>query len=441
MIDPSTEILVDAASLQAELQSEGASTTEPQPPAPEPLMRRYPSVRFKTLPNATCGDAYDAAVATTEPLPLKIISLSIPDEVGLRLDLETSRLQGTPAQAGEYTITIGYRFDDESITDIPHEAALSLGVNADPRSLWNDIPSDPRVAFHKPDTDKHQLTTDDGGHLVAASRRGRSHAHKGTCRDDDFFIGHANGWRIGIVADGAGSAQYSRQGAKVAAAAAGESLLRSLADDAGILAALTAYAADGAGSVEVGAGRELKTVLYQTVGHAAFNALQAVKRQVSALPADAAKLADFNTTLLIAVSKTLPEGTLVGTYSIGDGAIGLLTPNEVRLGGAPDGGEYSGGTRFLGDPYVTQTALWERTWVHLLAEPPIIVLMTDGVSDAKFKSDRALEDRAAWDALLMEIGEATGFPSTGTDLDTRLVEWLNFWVKGEHDDRTLALIW
>src|SRR5690606_14699190 len=53
--------------------------------------------------------------------------------------------------------------------------------------------------------------------IVIASKRGRSHAHEGTFRDDDFCTKSLpNDWAIVAVADGAGSAKYARQGSKIA---------------------------------------------------------------------------------------------------------------------------------------------------------------------------------------------------------------------------------
>ena len=54
--------------------------------------------------------------------------------------------------------------------------------------------------------------------IIAASKRGRAHAHSGTFRDDDFSIqfNESTGWYMIAVADGAGSAQYAREGARIA---------------------------------------------------------------------------------------------------------------------------------------------------------------------------------------------------------------------------------
>src|SRR5690606_10935267 len=72
-------------------------------------------------------------------------------------------------------------------------------------------------AFVKTHTDQLCIDTADY-QLIAASRRGRSHEHAGSFRDDDFSLMHiANSdWSVLAVADGAGSAEYSREGSRIA---------------------------------------------------------------------------------------------------------------------------------------------------------------------------------------------------------------------------------
>ena len=56
-----------------------------------------------------------------------------------------------------------------------------------------------------------------GYSIFAGSQRGRSHAHEGTFRDDDFRIKELSENVFFIaVSDGAGSCKYSREGSKIA---------------------------------------------------------------------------------------------------------------------------------------------------------------------------------------------------------------------------------
>ncbi len=89
---------------------------------------------------------------------------------------------------------------------------LLFVVNPDPKSLWKviDPPSD--APFYKKSID-HQSVCRSGIHIAGASRRGRSHEHVGSFRDDDYYLNFSDvsGWSVLLVADGAGSAKYSRK--------------------------------------------------------------------------------------------------------------------------------------------------------------------------------------------------------------------------------------
>lgn len=55
--------------------------------------------------------------------------------------------------------------------------------------------------------------------LVVTSKRGRSHAHEGKFREDDFAVNELPAdWCIVSVSDGAGSAKAAREGSRVATA-------------------------------------------------------------------------------------------------------------------------------------------------------------------------------------------------------------------------------
>ncbi|WP_457806093.1 protein phosphatase 2C domain-containing protein [Stenotrophomonas maltophilia] len=405
--------------------------------APPPKV--YPDMKIQ-LANAKAGQPYEGAFVIAAAAQITIIGVQAPEGIGLFHAPGSTSIQGTPAMAGDFELQVKYHFSDEAEDAPVRIAKVNLTVTPDPRSLWQNLPSDKGVPFWKPDHDA-QLMADEK--IVAASQRGRSHAHKATCRDDDFFIDTCNGWQIAIVADGAGSARYSREGARRAAQAAGNFIINALANDAALLLAADDIIAAPSAEERNKKQDALKSAFYTVVGHAAHDALKTLSVLASEGGPDGlpVSLADLNTTLLIAVRKQHAGKHIIGSYSIGDGAIGILAGGDVHLGGKPDGGEFSGGTRFLAAAYVQQDQLWERTRAFVLDEAQSIVLLTDGVSDPKFKSDNALEERSAWDALMDEVIAHTGFPSVEDDLAVKLLDWLNFWVPGEHDDRTIAIIW
>lgn len=397
-----------------------------------------PSLQFQGA-NAKQGQPY-RCVLTAKPDQKHIVTqVTGPAGVDLQVDSETQEIVGTFAEAGDIKLDVEYRFADEPANAV-RSSTMTLVVNPDPRLMWKDIPSDESAPFWKKDRDcaRHE---DDGARLIAASQRGRSHAHKGTCRDDDFFIGTSNGWRIAIVADGAGSAKFSRRGAQVAASEAGKFLADKLRDDTELLAKAQAYVDGNAEAKE-----QLRRELFSVVGHAASTAMIALAKEAESAATPAVELSDLNTTLLIAVSRPMGDHTVVGTWTVGDGAVGILSGGDcVDLGGIPDGGEFSGGTRFLAPAYVEPQELLNRTKAFVLKGVEAVVLMTDGVSDPMFKNDRALESRKAWAELLSKIGDEAQFdirtPGLEEGVEERVLEWLNFWVTGEHDDRTLAFIW
>ena len=90
-------------------------------------------------------------------------------------------------------------------------------ITPDPRSMWKDLPADETAPFQKANSASQGGALADGLVVIAASERGRSHANEGKFRDDHFLIKtgpEANGWLFFAVADGAGSAKYSREGSK-----------------------------------------------------------------------------------------------------------------------------------------------------------------------------------------------------------------------------------
>jgi len=442
------QTLVEATSTPTEAASSKPESVVLTQPPPVTTMstsitspkRAYPSISFQ-LHNAKQGQEFDGRPMPSPSVSVTISEVTFPEEIDLKLEKAGQRIIGTPTKAGDFQLEIEHYFNDDP-ERIPRIAKSLLTVIADPRTLWQNHPSDENNnPFWKPDHDSRQLETD-GARLVAASLRGRSHAHKGTCRDDDFFIGTSNGWRIAVVADGAGSAKFSRRGAQLAAETAGKFMADELIKNSDLLTA--AENMDGSDATQ----DILKKAIYKVVGYAAHSAMKALSDEVKQASNGVHPfvLADLNTTLLIAIARPVGNRMVVGTYTIGDGAVGILCGSDtVTLGGVPDGGEFSGGTRFLAPQYVEQDELWKRTHAFVLDEVKVIVLVTDGVSDAKFKSDSALEKRSAWDALMLEIADAATFDikSDGLSdgLDKRLLEWLNFWVPGEHDDRTIAIIW
>jgi serine/threonine protein phosphatase PrpC len=67
-----------------------------------------------------------------------------------------------------------------------------------------------------------------------------------------------------------------------------------------------------------------------------------------------------------------------------------------------------------------------------------LVLMTDGITDPKFETDNNLANLQKWDELWVELEPVLANKNTVSD---ELLEWLEFWSPGNHDDRTIALLY
>lgn len=389
-----------------------------------------PPVRtFFNLPNCRAGVPYAATISGTDGagVALVICDMAIPAELGLAFDPGTQQVTGTPATDGDFHLPLQWRYADGSEM---HAASCHLIANPDPKSLWKVIEPAAGQPYATSHSSSQSLAA--GSHrLIAASRRGRSHEHAGLFRDDDFFIAHDenSGWSMMLVADGAGSAPSSREGARLAVHCAGEYMQAQLAGDFGMHLALVLE--DWAGDGAQGAGRECHYFFHQAAALAVGAIEQEAQR--AGLP-----VRDFATTLLAVASRKIGDEVFVASFWMGDGAIAVYGPRgTVRLMGAPDGGEYAGQTRFLDRAALSADSFGARVRIGRFAGTDAIVAMTDGVSDPFFESDNGLADAVRWDALWDELA-----PLLEQDVaDRAVLEWLHFFKPGHHDDRTIAVLW
>ena len=133
------------------------------------------------------------------------------------------------------------------------------------------------------------------------------------------------------------------------------------------------------------------------------------------------------------------------SVGIGDGAIALLdTENNVHLMNEPDGGEYVGQTRFLTTPEVWQDHC-KRTFSVRVPDFQCVFIMTDGVSDPMFETDNNLQDSCKWVEFWDNLKNSEEYPihfeKHDEQTQNELLSWLDFWSKGNHDDRTLAIFY
>ncbi|MBK9778212.1 MAG: protein phosphatase 2C domain-containing protein [bacterium] len=105
-------------------------------------------------------------------------------------------------------------------------------------------------------------------------------------------------------------------------------------------------------------------------------------------------------------------------------------------------GEFAGQTRFLtmGDVWSDATSIMNRVKFAIADEFTALVLMTDGVSDPVFETESNLRRLELWDRLWGDLQASASLNSDNPNLEQDLLSWLNFWTPGNHDDRTIAIL-
>lgn len=271
---------------------------------------------------------------------------------------------------------------------------------------------------HAPEGELQGMVATSGGwQLLAASRRGRLHAHRGEHREDAAAVAtHARGW-CAAVADGAGSARFSRLGAAIATHVAAHAIADRLA-----------------------AGQPMDEAL--RAGAEATDAALQRFREATGLARR-----DLRTTLLVACT----DGTRLGTLQVGDGAtVLLLADGGTVRPHAGDSGDFSGEvTHFLPDEgalaqLVASAAVHDAGAVHG------VLMATDGIEDPFYPLPRHAPALFAQVAGAPAGGtapaEVNGVAAVGhgvalasADPVAALGAWMGFEKRGENDDRTLFI--
>ena len=132
---------------------------------------------------------------------------------GLIWNALEGKFTGDLSASGEFTGMFSY-WDNESskISGIAAKTRqVHLLVNPDPKDLWRSIDPPKDADFYKDNTYSDVLNLQNRK-VVASSIRGKSHAQKGTFRDDHVLVKSwpETGWVLQVISDGAGSAEFSR---------------------------------------------------------------------------------------------------------------------------------------------------------------------------------------------------------------------------------------
>jgi len=415
-------------------------------PSPPPMQTKStPTLSFR-LGNGKVGVAYRSAVEIiTSSVPSYTIkSIILPPDVGLSGDVVQGVVSGMPTSPGEFEVEIWYVIGGAD--DTAQRSKITLVITPDPKSLWKDLPSKQSDPYWKPDQDNLFVQ---GSDLVmtAASKRGRSHAHVGSFRDDDFHLNFLpeGEWHIAIVSDGAGSAKYSRRGSQIICTEGGKRLSSLLVgkDGQDLISAVDAlHSAQHAGESLEGPSRQVQNLLYTTIGYTAHHVTKSLQDEAKAHIDLGAVFKDYSSTAIISLCRRFSFGMLCAAYWVGDGAVAILrNSHDPVLLGEADSGEFSGQTRFIDPAEVTQEALFKRIRFELVDDFKALVLMTDGVSDPYFETEVNLTNPSKWSTLWDEIEAKVNLSHGDTEVAGRLSDWLDFWSPGNHDDRTLAAIY
>ena len=347
-------------------------------------------------------------------------------------------------------------------------------INEHPRNLWKDLEVDDWEGYkneHTANSGK-EVTFPSGRQIefIGASRRGRSHAHTGKPRDDYFCfeVDEETGWCFAAVADGAGSAKYSRKGSELACETAVRELRTLInadfdkiirSDKLALLAGAREVfmQSDGkwsdAARLEFGEKTELDARFHIAI-HKAYMAIHEESEKKGVQPRD------YHTTLLCTAFKYFSEreinGWFFASYWVGDGGAAILRWNgtdKVLVLGEPDGGEFAGQTIFLTmKDEIQAESIKNRVRFSFCDTFEALLVVTDGITDPFFPSESAVADGHRWlefyeEKLQKECEEEPNgcrslldSAQTAQKKSEDLLEWLNFWSKGNHDDRTMLIV-
>lgn len=372
------------------------------------------------ISNAKCGTEYlydTDAFIRRGPL----ISVTYSDNQGdLLFYPEEMVIKGTPQASRDWWVEV----------ELPDRICkFFCYVNADPRTLWKNIPSDQKV---KTDKDYKAIISPQVD-IVGASYRGRSHANKGTYRDDDFYIHSVDGIFFSVVADGAGSAELSSTGSKIFCQSAGQEFVSLLTERKKRILDILQETQFNLTACRQHQG--LIECLYEILPAAAYHGRQ----QLEKLAVDnQVPLKKYNTTALLTFSMQVSKmWWLCASFQVGDGITVALVNDDLYALGVPDGGSFPGETVFVTSDSVfgNVTELVNRIKIDLCPVKPIIISMTDGITDSYFK-DKSLTDLQVWKQLISEICDEKGDLLPAAEI----CEWLDFYTVQEHDDKTITII-
>lgn len=388
------------------------------------------------LKHAHSGKFYEFSFEMADFPNIGIKNIKNLEETGLTF--ENNRISGIPIVHNMYHLDIEFfHIEDKETTDVKR---VQLLVNIDPKDLWKNIPSDKEADFYKEDEVSFQGGFSDKK-IVVASKRGRSHAHEGNFREDDFAVNTLpSDWNIISISDGAGSAVMAREGSRLATVSVNRffsspEVLSEIKNNVKII-----YT-----SGEVKKEQEAKENVIRLLYEGVLNVHHTLEKTASE---NNFSINDLHATLVFALLKKFSFGYVILSFGVGDCPVNLINTDfsEVKLLNTMDVGEFSGGTRFITMKEIFNDHIVSRFGITCVEDFSHLVLMTDGIYDPKFLTENKLEDTESWKTFFNDLngGNEDAIKVNfinDTDIAQQLLHWTDFWSRGNHDDRTLAIIY
>jgi len=253
-----------------------------------------------------------------------------------------------------------------------------------------------------------------------------------------------NGWSIVVVSDGAGSAKVSRQGSVITCNGIIDYFLEKSSAEKMIEfeELLLQHKADKGAEKD----NKIKLFVYNNLGKAVF---QVHKKLEDFATKNGIILKELSSTLAFTIFKKYEMGYAMLSFGVGDCPMAVLNKDisKVTLLNWIDVGEFGGGTRFITMPEIFQSDKFaSRFSFKLLDEFSYLFLMSDGIYDAKFVVESNLPDIKKWKAFLADLGGKNEehvqveLSLDNKDIKDQFSAWMDFWSIGNHDDRTLAIV-
>jgi serine/threonine protein phosphatase PrpC len=365
-----------------------------------------------------------------------------------------------PLNAPEIAIEIALNDDLETIP-LPSVEQTDLQLLPQPKAKWKNLPVPDGPDKH-PEHFAKGMPAPNGMKLIGARVRGKSHKHAGTNCDDWFEFNIAEDWVIMAVADGVGSKQLSRIGAKEACSAAVNKLTEAMGKI--VLTEKTDIKQfEDRGDNYRFPDADMNAV-EEALSHAmdaAYHALETSRddrkgaQEYIDLLGRPLEVNDFSTTLLLAVHSYFSLHNnicdFVMSLQVGDGMIAaILADDTLKLLGRADSGEFAGQVMPINNRKIREEKEKRGRIFTYIGRLKAIMLMTDGVADDYFPNQPEILNlyRDLIKEKIIKPAELLHPESSiNAGLDTpqpweALRTWLDSYeVKGSFDDRTLVVLY